>query len=170
MIPDRDSSKILPWLIGWETLKQGCHVKIPIQKTTNAKKRPEKSQTLFPVLPFLCHKKHLNYMNIKIFSFESNIKSCLPLCWNTDLPWLFMVCQIARFGQNGTYWSGSSFLHESLSHSLLYLRSKSKEPFYFDVIIAFLPRWCRPVCKALRLFCVYKTIESAHISNDYAKT
>jgi len=29
--------------------------------------RPEKSQTLFAVLPCLCRKKHLNYKHIKIF-------------------------------------------------------------------------------------------------------
>jgi len=104
-------------------------MKIP-KKTTNAKKRPEKSQTLFPVLPFLCHKKHLNYMNIKKFSFEIKIKSCLPLYCNTDLPWLFIVCQTARFGQNGTYCFSRSFLHERLSFTpVLAIKIKRAFPF-----------------------------------------
>ena len=35
------------------------------KKPYNGKKRPEKIQTLFAVLPFLRHKQHLYYKNIK---------------------------------------------------------------------------------------------------------
>ena len=67
---------------------QGCQMKISIKSQTMQKrgqKRPnrlfkgqQKSQTSFAVLPSLCHKKHLNYKNIKIFS--SKVR--LNLAWH----------------------------------------------------------------------------------------
>jgi len=56
------------------------------KKPNNAKKRPEKGQTLFVVLPSFVTKKYLNYKNIKKIFFKIKTKSCLALYWSTDLP------------------------------------------------------------------------------------
>jgi len=49
-------------------------------------KGQKKSQTLFAVLAFFCHKKYLNYKNIKKNFFKIKSKSCLALYCSTDLP------------------------------------------------------------------------------------
>jgi len=59
------------------------------KKPNNAKKRPEKFQTSFAVLPLFCHKRHLNDKNIKKIFFKIEIKSCLALYWSTDLSLTF---------------------------------------------------------------------------------
>jgi len=76
-------------------------------KPNNAKKRPEKGQTdkarikaklYLRYCHSFCHKKYLNYKDIKKIFFKIKIKSCLALYWDTDLPLHFTVCEIAQFG------------------------------------------------------------------------
>jgi len=90
-----------------------------------ARKRPNglfKGQTLFMVLPFLSHKRHLHYKVIKNIFCEIRIQSCLIFYWIFDFSWRFMVCEIAHLGtmlSKFACWSIGSFLHEGFSHSLL---------------------------------------------------
>jgi len=65
----------LPALNNTSCGEQGCQMKISIKSQTMLKtgqerlsrlfKGQKKSQTLFAVLAFFCHKKYLNYKNIK---------------------------------------------------------------------------------------------------------
>jgi len=108
------------------------------KKPNNAKKRTKrpnrlfkgqkKSQTVFAVLPLLCHKKHLNYKNIKIVSSKLR----LNLAWHCTaaliLPYFSCFVKLhtlCKMVPQFAYLSTGSFLYESLSYSLEYLRSES---------------------------------------------
>ena len=112
------------------------------------------------------------------FLLEIKNKSCLALYWSTDLFWLFMVHEIAHLVKwchcLHTYPSAAFCTKVSPIHSYSY-NQNHKEHFCFGVIIAFLSRRRRPVCK--HWDCLVLTTQlalhgavSAHISSDYAKT
>ena len=118
--------------------RQGCQMKISIKSQTMQKRGQKKGQTdclkVRKKPNFICSiaiplsQKTSKLQEYQNFFFEIKIKSCLSLYWNTDLPWLFMVREIAHFGKmvpQFAYLSIGSFLYESLSYSLLYLRSES---------------------------------------------
>jgi len=69
--------------------------------------KARKSQTLFAVLPFLCHKKTFKLQEYQKNVFEITIRLTLASrCvggWSSlllILLWLFMVCESAHFGYN----------------------------------------------------------------------
>jgi len=111
-------------------------MKISIKSQT-MQKRGQKGQTdclkarkkaNFAVLLFLCHKKHLNYKNIN-FVFS---KLRLNLAWHCtgarilpDFSCFVKLHTLGKMVPQFAYLSIGSFLYESLSYSLLYLRSES---------------------------------------------
>ena len=73
----------------------------------NFDKKAEKSQTLFAVLSFLCHKETFRLQDYQKNVFAITLR--LTLAWHCArgwssslliLLWLFMVCEIAHFGYN----------------------------------------------------------------------
>jgi len=99
------------------TVSQGCQMNISMKSQTvlkKARKRPnrlfkgqKKSQNLFAVLLFLCHKETFKLQEYEKNVFEITIK--LTLAWHCVgggspllliLLWLFMVYEIAHFGYN----------------------------------------------------------------------
>jgi len=84
---------------------------------------------------------------------EIKIKSCLALYWSTELPRLFMVCEIAQFGYNSAtvgiliYRQLSAPILKSSSTNSCTYDQNHNEPFHFDVIVAFLSWRHRPVYK-----------------------
>jgi len=113
-------------------------------------KRPEKKPNFICGIAIPLSQKHLNYKNIK--NFSSTLRS--NLAWHCsgalifpDFSWFVKFHTLGHMVPQFAYLSIGSFLTESLSYSLLYLRSESKKHFHFDAIIAFLSRKRRPVCK-----------------------
>jgi len=102
--------------------EQGCQMKISMKSQTMLK-RPEKDQTDCLKAKnnpnFVCgiaiplSQKNVIYKDIKNIFFQIRIKSRLALYWSTDLPWLFVVCEITHFGQNGA--TVCMLIHRQLS-------------------------------------------------------
>ena len=76
---------------------QGCQIKISIKSQTMQKRGQKKPNFICGIAIPLSQKTSKSQEYQKIL-FEIKIKSCLVLRWSTDLPWLFMVCEIAYYG------------------------------------------------------------------------
>ena len=147
------------------------------KKPNNAKKRPKKGQTdcskarkKAKLYLRYCHSfvtKTSKLQEYQKFFFDVKIKSCLALFWSTDLPWLFMVCEIPHFGSHGP--TVCIFIHRQLSDrkSLLFtpvltIRIKKAFPLRRNYRISI--EKTQTCLQALRLFSAYNTIGTAQCS------
>jgi len=135
------------------------------EKPNTAKKRPEKGQTdclkagkkqtVFLVLPCLCHKK-----TFKLQQCQKNyLKLKLNLAWQcigahywcfSDFSWFVRMHTLGKTVRQFVSWSIGSFLHPYKSHlaftPVLTTRIITTLPL-LNVFVAFLSRRRRPVCK-----------------------
>jgi len=149
------------------------------KKPNNPEKRPKKGQTdclkarkrtklyLLYCRSFVT-KKYLNYKNIKTISFEIKIKPCLALYWSTDLPWLFMVYEIAHTGHNGAI--VCILIHRQLSAQkslpftpvCTYDQNHKNLPLRHNCRISFAE--AQTCLQALSLFSAYNTLDTTQCS------